>query len=156
MDRRRFVLSVAAALLAAPAIVRAQETLNSAKAAYRMVILSRGLEQPRSMAFLPDGRMLITERPGRLRLFADGKLEPAPLSDVPKVHGAGQAGLLDICLHPFFEKNQVLYLSYVAGTDQHALTRVARAELGDGGLTNVKTIFEAKPGGSGSSNLASR
>src|SRR5476651_800862 len=123
MVRRRFVLTAAGAVLAAPAVLRAplvqaQDTINSAKAAYRLVTLSRGLEQPWGMAFLPDGRMLITERPGRLRVFADGKLDPAPLSGVPKVHVSGQAGLLDICLHPSFDKNQVLYLSYIAGSSQ--------------------------------------
>jgi aldose sugar dehydrogenase len=161
MVRRRFVLTAAGAMLAAPAVLRAplahaQDTLTSAKAAYRLVTLSRGLEQPWGMAFLPDGRMLITERPGRLRVFADGKLDPAPLSGVPKVYVSGQAGLLDICLHPAFDKNRVLYLSYIAGSGRQSVTSVARAELGDGGLVNVRTIFEAKPGAGGALNLGSR
>lgn len=156
MIRRRFLLSAAAAATAAPSVVRAEGTLNSAKAAYRLVTLTRELEQPWGMAFPPDGRMLITERPGRLRVFADGKLEPAPLTGVPKVYASGQAGLLDICLHPAFARNKVLYLSYVAGTDRQSVTSVARAELGESGLTNVKTIFEAVPGGSGHLNLGSR
>ena len=156
MVRRRFVLTAIGTLSAAPAIVRAQETLKSAKAAYRLVTLSRGLEQPWGMAFLSDGRMLITERPGRVRVFADGKLDPAPLSGVPKVYASGQAGLLDICLHPAFDKNKVLYLSYVAGSSQQSVTSVARAELGDSGLVNVKTIFEAQPGAGGQLNLGSR
>ena len=100
MQRRRFVLAATTAL-AAPAVVRAQETLKSAKAAYRLVTLSRGLEQPWGMAFLPDGRMLITERPGRVRVFADGKLDPAPLSGVPKVHASGQAACsTSACIPP--------------------------------------------------------
>jgi glucose/arabinose dehydrogenase len=156
MIRRRFVLAAAGAWLAAPAIALAQERFDSAKAAYRLVTLSRGLVQPWSMAFLPDGRMLITERPGRLRLFADGKLDPAPLSGVPKVHVGGQAGLLDICLHPGFGTNKVLYLSYIAGDDRRSVTSVARAELRDDGLVNVKTVFEARPGASGRLNLGSR
>jgi glucose/arabinose dehydrogenase len=156
MVRRRFLLAATGTLLAAPAIVRGQETLKSDKAAYRLVTLSRGLEQPWAMAFLPDGRMLITERPGRLRLFADGKLDPAPLSGVPKVYASGQAGLLDICLHPDFAKNKVLYLAYIAGNDRQSVTSVARAELRDGGLAGVTTIFEARPGASGHLNLGSR
>lgn len=156
MHRRRFVLSATAALLAAPAVARAQELLRSEKAGYRLVTMSRGLEQPWSMAFLPDGRMLITERPGRLRVFAGGKLAPAPLAGVPRVHASGQAGLLDICLHPSFERNKVLYLSYISGDGRHSLTTVARAELGANGLTHVETIFEAQPGASGSLNLGSR
>ena len=161
MVRRRFVLTAAGAALAAPAIVRApfvhaQETLKSTKASYRLVTLSRGLEQPWGMAFLPDGRILITERPGRLRIFADGRLDPAPLAGVPKVYVSGQAGLLDICLHPAFDRNKVLYLSYIAGTGRQSVTSVARAELGDGGLVNVRTIFEAQPGAGGTLNLGSR
>ena len=161
MVRRRFVLSATGSLLAVPALVqprpvRAQEKLTSSKAAYRLVTLNHGLEQPWGMAFLPDGRMLITERPGRLRLFADGRLDPAPLSGVPKVFVGGQAGLLDICLHPAFDKNKVLYLSYIAGNDRRSMTTVARAELGDGGLTNVTPIFEAQPGAGGTLNLGSR
>src|SRR5437762_13635996 len=113
MNRRDFA-AAAAATLAAPAIGRAQEVLRSAKASLRLVTLSRGLVQPWSMAFLPDGRMLITERPGRVRVFAHGKLEQTPLEGVPKVAATGQGGLLDICLHPNFVQNRVLYLSYSA------------------------------------------
>jgi len=160
MIRRRFV-PVAAAALAVPGLFsaregRAQDVFQSAKASYRLVTLARKLEQPWSMAFLPDGRMLITERPGRLRIFAGGKLEPRPLEGVPKVFVSGQAGLLDICLHPGFAQNRVLYLSYIDGDNRHSVTSVARAELGDGGLKNVTKIFAAEPGASGSFNLGSR
>jgi glucose/arabinose dehydrogenase len=89
MQRRRFVLS-ATAVLATPSIVRGQPAqggpLKSAKASFRLVTLARDLEQPWSIAFLPDGRLLITERPGRLRVFANGKLERTPLGGVPKVY----------------------------------------------------------------------
>jgi aldose sugar dehydrogenase len=155
MQRRRFVLAATGAL-AAPAVVRAQETLKSAKAAYRLVTLSRDLVQPWSIAFLPDGRMLVTERPGRLRVFANGRLEPRALSGLPPVRAGGQAGLLDICLHPNFAQNRTLYLSYISGDSSGTATTVARAELGDGGLGNAKVIFEALPRGQGSLNLGSR
>jgi glucose/arabinose dehydrogenase len=108
--KRRHFLGSATAILAAPAIARAQ-VLRSAKANLRLVTLSHGLVQPWGMAFLPDGRMLITERPGRLRVFANGKLDPRPLAGVPKVAETGQGGLLDVCLHPDFGRNRVLYLS---------------------------------------------
>jgi glucose/arabinose dehydrogenase len=155
MKRRRFV-ATATAGLAAPALARAQETIKSAKATYRLATLSRGLEQPWSMAFLPDGRMLISERPGRLRVFANGKLEPTPLPGVPTVHASGQAGLLDICLHPRFAENRVLYLSYVALGHGGSVTTVARAELAEAGLKNVTPIFEALPFTQGNLNLGSR
>jgi glucose/arabinose dehydrogenase len=155
MQRRRFVLTATSAL-AAPAVARAQETLKSAKAAYRLVTLSRDLEQPWSLAFLPDGRILITERPGRLRVFANGRLERTPLAGVPKVHARSQAGLLDVCLHPGFAQNRVLYLSYITDGPGGAVTTAARAELGDGGLRNVTPIFEALPRRQGNLNLGSR
>lgn len=158
MKRRRLLLAAPAAFLVGPA--RAQHDtsapIGSAKAAYRLVTLASGLVQPWSIAFLPDGRMLVTERPGRLRVFADGRLDPRPLEGVPPVYVAGQAGLLDICLHPDFAQNRVLYLSYVASGDGGAATAVARAELAEGGLRNVTRLFEALPRRSGSLNLGSR
>src|SRR4051812_5705838 len=155
MKRRRF-LGSATAILAAPASGRAQAPMRSAKASVRLVTLNHGLVQPWSMAFLPDGRMLITERPGRLRMFANGKLDPTPLSGVPKVAETGQGGLLDVCLHPNFAGNRVLYLSYSAeGTGGNATT-VARAELVDGGLRGVTIIFEALPRASGGLHFGSR
>ncbi len=158
MKRRRLLLAASAGLLASRA--RAQHTasapLKSAKAAYRLVTLATGLVQPWSIAFLPDGRMLITERPGRLRVFSDGRLDPRPLEGAPPVYVAGQAGLLDICLHPDFARNRVLYLSYVASGEGGAATTVARAELDEGGLRKVTRLFEALPRRPGSLNLGSR
>ena len=156
MRRRPFLLAGAAAVLAAPAVVRAQEVIRSARATYRLTTLSRDLEQPWSIAFLPDGRLLITERPGRLRVFAGGRLEKQPLAGVPKVFARGQAGLLDVCLHPDFARNRALYLSYVAEGPGGAVTAAARAELADGGLRNVTPIFQALPFAGGSLNLGSR
>src|SRR5215510_7515793 len=134
--RRRLILT-ALSTLAAPTVVRAQETLKSAKAGYRLVTLSGDLEQPWSIAFLPDGRMLISERPGRLRVFANGRLERTPLAGVPPVYARGQAGLLDICLHPGFAQNRLIYLSYISDGPGGPVTTAARAELGDGGLRNL-------------------
>jgi aldose sugar dehydrogenase len=141
--------------MAAPAIGRAQ-TMRSAKASLRLGTLSHGLVQPWSMAFLPDGRLLITERPGRLRVFANGKLEPTPLDGVPKVAATGQGGLLDVCLHPNFAQNRLLYLSYSAEGSGGNATTVARAELGDGGLQGLKVIFEALPRAPGGLHFGSR
>jgi glucose/arabinose dehydrogenase len=155
MDRRRFVLTATAAL-AAPAVVRAQEALKSAKAGYRLVTLSRDLEQPWGLAFLPDGRILITERPGRLRIFANGRLERTPLGGLPRVYARNQGGLLDVCLHPRFAQNRMLYLSYSAEAAGGAATTVARAELGDSGLRGATTIFEALPRTSGGLHFGSR
>ncbi len=155
MNRRRFVIAATAAL-AAPAVVRAQDVVKSAKASYRLVTLTRDLEQPWGLAFLPDGRILITERPGRLRVFANGKLERRSLAGVPKVYSRGQGGLLDVCLHPNFAQNRVLYLSYSSEGEGGVATVVARAELGDGGLRGGTRVFEALPRTSGGLHFGSR
>jgi glucose/arabinose dehydrogenase len=155
MNRRRFAVAATAAL-AAPAVARAQEALKSAKASYRLVTLSKDLEQPWSLAFLPDGRILITERPGRLRVFANGKLERRSLSGAPRVYARGQGGLLDICLHPNFAKNRVLYLSHAAEGEGGAATVVTRAELGDGGLRGATPVFDAQTRSSGGLHFGSR
>ncbi len=143
--RRRTLLTSTAAFLAAPATAQAQSGLRSAKATYRLVTVTRGLEQPWGMAFLPDGRLLITERPGRLRLFSKGYLQPRSLGGLPKIIANGQGGLLDICLHPDFARNQVLYLSYAGPAAGASATTVARAELAEGGLRNVTTVFTGTP-----------
>ncbi len=158
MPRRRdFLTTTVAALLAAPAIARAQTVLRSIKASYRVVTLTQDLEQPWGMAFLPDGRLLITERPGRLRVFANGRLERAPIGGLPRVQASGQGGLLDICLHPGFAENRTLYLSYAGPGEGGSATVLARAEFRDGGgLRNVQPIFEALPRTSGGLHFGSR
>jgi glucose/arabinose dehydrogenase len=159
MNRRHF-LTAATGILAAPAVTRAETPLRSAKASLRLVTLSHGLVQPWSVAFLPDGRILVTERPGRLRLFANGKLEPTPLAGVPRVAASGQGGLLDVCLHPDFARNRVLYLSYSAEGPMDkgggSATTVARAELREGGLVGLRVIYEALPRASGGLHFGSR
>jgi glucose/arabinose dehydrogenase len=147
MKRRDFLAS--AAILAAPAIAHGRTDV-------RLSTLSLGLVQPWSMAFLPDGRMLITERPGRLRVFANGKLDPRPLAGVPKVAATGQGGLLDVCLHPDFPRNRMLYLSYSAEGPGGNATTVARAALGDGGLEGLRVVFEALPRAPGGLHFGSR
>lgn len=155
--RRSFLATTAVALLAAPAVARAQAVLKSAKASFRLTMLTQDLEHPWGMAFLPDGRLLITERPGRLRLFANGRLERAPVGGVPRVQASGQGGLLDICLHPSFAENRILYLTYAGPGEGGAATVLARAEFRDGGgLRNLQPIFEALPRTSGGLHFGSR
>lgn len=158
MNRRRFALAAASSALAGPASAQniASVRLQSAKAAYRMVTLATGLEQPWSIAYLPDGRILITERPGRLRVFANGSLSRHAVAGVPEVYASNQGGLLDVCLHPSFAQNKVLYLSYSGGSSGNAATTVARAEWTENGLRNVSVIFEALPRAAGGLHFGSR
>jgi len=119
--------------------------------------VARGLEHPWGLASLPDGRMLVTERPGRLRLVGkDGKLS-APLTGVPAVHASGQGGLLDVTLDPRFAQNRTLYLSYSEpGEGGTSGTAVASARLGNAGLENVKVIYRQQPKTQGSAHYGSR
>jgi aldose sugar dehydrogenase len=125
------------------------DTVESDQARFRVVVLVEGLEHPWGMAFLPDGDLLITERPGRLRLVRDGALEPAPFEGLPEVYASGQGGLLDVALDPDFSTNRLLYLSYAVETDAGAGTRVARARLGEGSLEDLEVIFEGFMGSGG-------
>ena len=156
LGRRRLLTTSVAATLAAPAVARAQQVLRSSKASYSLRMLTLDLEQPWGMAFLPDGRLLITERPGRLRIFANGRLERAPVGGLPKVFARGQGGLLDICLHPDFARNAQLYLTYSGEGEGGAATVLARAEFRNNALVGVQRLFEALPRTSGGLHFGSR
>jgi aldose sugar dehydrogenase len=115
------------------------------KAGYKVTEIAKGLDHPWSMAFLPDGSMLVTERPGRLRLIKGGLLQPQPIAGVPAVHTGSQAGLFDIVLHPNFAQNEIVYLTYAAGTAAANGTEVARARFDGSMLQDLHVIFKAAP-----------
>jgi len=126
---------------------------SSAAGPFTVTEVARGLEHPWSLAFLPDGRMLVTERPGRLRIVtADGKVS-SPVSGVPPVHAVGQGGLLDVVASPDFATDRTIFLSFAQPADGGARTAVARAELhadaAGGSLRGTAVIFAQKhaPGG---------
>ena len=133
------------------------QTFDSRLHRFRVVTLTDALEFPWGLAFLPDGRMLVTERPGRLRIVEkDGSLS-APLAGVPAVAAQGQGGLLDVALAPDFARSRTIYLSYAEpGDGGTAGTSVARARLGDNGLENVQVVFRQEPKVSGGSHFGSR
>ncbi|HEX3949754.1 MAG TPA: PQQ-dependent sugar dehydrogenase [Steroidobacteraceae bacterium] len=115
------------------------------KTGYKVTEIAKGLDHPWSMAFLPDGSILVTERVGRLRLIKDGSLRPQPIAGVPAVHTGSQAGLFDIVLHPKFSENHVVYLTYAAGTAAANGTQVARARFEGNSLQDLHVIFKATP-----------
>lgn len=115
-----------------------------------------GLEHPWSMVWLPDGSMLITERPGRLRWLRNGVLDPTPIAGLPEVLAVGQGGLMDIALHPQFSKNRLVYFTYAHGTNDANQTRLARATFDGKALRNVQVIFEALPLKTGDQHFGSR
>jgi glucose/arabinose dehydrogenase len=118
---------------------------NVIKTGYKVTEIARGLDHPWSMAFLPDGSILVTERVGRLRLVKDGALQMQPVGGVPSVHTGSQAGLFDIVLHPDFAANHLVYLSYAAGSRAANGTEVARARFDGGKLQDLRVIFRAMP-----------
>jgi len=121
-----------------------------------LATVASGLEHPWAMTWLPDGRMLVTERPGRVRIVdADGTLSPA-LANVPEVFAQGQGGLLDVILDPGFAENRLIYLSYAEPGEGGAGTAVARARLGEGGLEEVTVIFRQAPKLGGGAHFGSR
>jgi aldose sugar dehydrogenase len=130
--------------------------IASEQATFALVPVVSGLEHPWGMAFLPDGSILITERPGRLRIVRDGILDPTPIGGAPEVFAQGQGGLLDVALHPDFESNRRLYLSYAALEEGLAGTRVASALLRSVVLEDLQVIFDARPFAEGSQHFGSR
>lgn len=114
----------------------------------RAEAVARGLSHPWAIAFLPDGRMVVTERDGRVRIVtSDGTVSP-PLTGVPRVAASGQGGLLDVAIDPAFAQNRTIYLSYAEpGDDGVAGTAVARAKIanGDAGLEEVRVIYRQEP-----------
>jgi aldose sugar dehydrogenase len=123
--------------------------------AKKVTVLS-GLEHPWSMAWLPDGAILITERPGRLRIVRNGTLDPTSITGVPPVFAEGQGGLMEVSIHPNFEQNQFIYLTYSHGTEQANRTRVARAKFDGKALSDLKVIFEVSQTKGGTQHFGSR
>lgn len=149
---RRLLLSLAlAAAVVAAGAAQPGGVQRSALHDFRLVPVVEGLVQPWSIAFLPGGDVLVTERPGRLRIVRNGKLLPTPVPGVPEVSYATQGGLLEVMPHPNFAANRLLYLTY-AGTkaDGSGPTSVlARGRFDKDALTNVTRLFESVSTGRG-------
>ncbi len=129
---------------------------NSSIGTLRVTTLVATLQNPWGMAALPDGRLLITERPGRLRIYANGVLS-APVTGVPSVWAQGQGGLLDVAVDPSFDQNHRVYLSYAeVGSDGKAGTAVMRAELAGNALINGTVILRQLPKLSTGNHFGSR
>lgn len=151
MIRRLLGVAALAAMLAAPA--GAQD--------YAVRTVAQGLVHPWGLAFLPDGRMLVTERPGRVRLVEPDGAVSEPLAGAPNVYAAGQGGMLDIALDPDFAENRWVYISYAGSTATGAgpggaNTEVARARLVDGRFEDLEVVFRAKPKTPGTAHYGSR
>ncbi len=142
----RSLLPLLLAVAGTGACQDAAHVAPSGKTKVAVTTVAKGLEHPWSLAFLPDGRMLVTERPGRLRIVAREGTLSAPIAGVPAVDAEGQGGLLDVILDPGFAENSTIYLSYAEpGADGTNGTAVARARLDGGQLADLKVIFRQQP-----------
>jgi aldose sugar dehydrogenase len=162
IGRALVTLALVAGLVSgAPVLVQGQAphspTPTPMNGAVRVQTIARGLEHPWALAFLPDGRMLVTERPGRLRIVGrDGRVSE-PLAGVPQVLARGQGGLLDVTLDPSFADNRLVYLSYAEpGEGRTAGTAVARGQLGEGRLEDIRVIYQQQPKVKGANHFGSR
>jgi glucose/arabinose dehydrogenase len=109
----------------------------------RVVVVARGLQQPWSVAFLPDGDLLITERPGRLRVVRKGVLDPRPIAGLPDIRADGLQGLMDVVLHPQFAENRWVYLTYHKPEGDDGAVTVARGTWNGAALVGIRDFFES-------------
>ena len=161
MARQVASLTIAAALFAgvAPsAQAQAPQELKSRNGTIKVETFATGLDHPWGSAFLPDGNLLVTERPGRLRrVDRDGTISP-PIDGLPRIWSQGQGGLLDVAIDPNFGRNRLVYVSYSEAGDGGASTAVARGRLSQdmAALENVEVIFRQVPKVSGPNHFGSR
>ena len=144
---------------AAPGAAQRSPTPASTAGVVGTETVARGLEHPWALAFLPDGRMLVTERPGRLRVVTAAGAVSAPVAGVPAVFAGGQCGLLDVALDPAFAVNRLVYLSYAEpGAGGTAGTAVARGRLREdaAALTDVRVVYRQEPKVESSAHFGSR
>jgi len=150
------VLTTLLLWLPVAAATAADSRIRTDEHAINVRIVVQGLEHPWGLAFLPDGRMLVTEREGRLRVVRDGKLDLRPVGGLPPIEASGQGGLLDVAVHPRFAENGWIYLSYAARGPGGVGTEVLRAQLKQDRLEDVRVIFRMQPKVGGGRHFGSR
>ena len=117
------------------------QVVEAIGAPVRVVPMLKGLASPWSLAFLPNGDMLITEKPGKLRIVRGGTLDPQPIAGTPEVFAVGQGGLLEVAIHPQFAQNQFVYLTYSKGKGDQGTTALARGRFDGKALVDVKDLL---------------
>ena len=147
---------VAALTFLSPAGMSEVRTLSTEAGLIKVEAVATGLSHPWGLAFLPDGRMLVTERRGTLRIVSKDGAISQPLSGVPTVFASGQGGLLDVAIDPDFKSNGLVYLTYAEPGEGGASTAAARGKLGETGLEDVKVIFSQEPKVGGGNHFGSR
>jgi aldose sugar dehydrogenase len=150
-------LAAQATSRSSPPLPELPQTFQTTLYKLRVSVVAKGLVHPWSLAFLPDGNMLVTEREGRLRIVRNGVLDPKPIQGVPVVRAAALGGLLEVALHPKFAENKLIYLSYSKpGDNRLVTTAVARGRFDGTALTDVKDIFVANNWSTSTQNFGGR
>jgi glucose/arabinose dehydrogenase len=141
------LLGIGSGVAGCAAPVSSQEVVRSERASFRVAEFATGLERPWGAAFLPDGRLLVTERPGRLRILGRDGAVSAPVPGVPEVVAQGQGGLLDVALAPDFATTRQVYFCLAGAAEGGALTRLASASFSADmtRLEGVRTLLDAGP-----------
>lgn len=121
-----------------------KKMIHSEKLVFSIDTLATGLRHPWSMAFLPDGRILIAERPGNLLIWENGNIREQPVAGLPEIWPNGQGGLLEVVLHPEFEQNHIIYLAFSKQINGAGNTAIARAKLTDYSLSEVEILFHGQ------------
>jgi glucose/arabinose dehydrogenase len=119
----------------------------------RVVVLTKELVHPWGLAFLPDGSMLVTERPGRLRIIRNNVLDPRPIANVPAVNAVSLDGLMDVAVHPRFEENRFVYLTYSKLVGERSTAALARGRFDGSALQDVQELFVAQPNAGGTTRI---
>lgn len=154
---RRASWLLLALAMCAQAPASAGEVVSTREHSFRIVKLADGLEHPWGLAFLPDGRMLVTERPGRLRVVgADGKLQQRAVGGLPEIAEYGQGGLLDVAPHPRYAQNRIVYLSFAGRGPGGVSTEVGRGKLSGDRLEGFEIIFRQLPKSHAGQHFGSR
>ena len=168
MTKRRLLISLLGTLLAvnlsgqqggraSPPLPQLPLIFETAQQRIRVSAVATGLANPWSLAFLPNGDMLVTERAGRLRIIRGGTLDPQSISGVPQVRVTALGGLLEVALHPKFEDNGFVYLTYAKGVEGNlSTTAMARGRLKGSALEEVREIFVANTRSSSATNFGGR
>ena len=149
MNRLKLTIVLSVLVVAAFPAAAVERLIETETGAIRVETFAAGLAHPWGVAFLPDGRMLVTERPGRLRIVSTEGQVSEPLSGLPEIDVAGQGGLLDVAIDPDFASNGLVYVTYAEAGEGGASTAVARGKLAGGGLENVEVIFRQTAQGRG-------
>ena len=140
-----FALGLACEAAPPAAGVGEVETAQGGQVRFQIETVAEGLEVPWALAFTPDGRILVTERPGRIRVVENGKLRPEPYATIPDVEPSSESGLMDLSLHPRYGENRWVYVAYAYGGDRGKLVRVVRFRDTGRGLEDRKVIVENIP-----------